>query len=106
MKSPSVLMFGWEFPPAMSGGLGVACLGLCKALAPLVDLKMIIPKSTPDFVLKNMELIGMNNLSISELKKTDTRKYYEQLGDVGRIDYSLNPYISSFDRKMLKEGYL
>ena len=28
-----VLMFGWEFPPENSGGLGTACLGLTKALA-------------------------------------------------------------------------
>jgi glycogen synthase len=27
-----VLMFGWEFPPHNSGGLGVACYGLTKAL--------------------------------------------------------------------------
>src|SRR3989344_8180245 len=25
-------MFGWEFPPFHSGGLGVACLGLTRAL--------------------------------------------------------------------------
>ncbi|RMD67127.1 glycosyltransferase family 1 protein [Candidatus Pacearchaeota archaeon] len=28
-----VLMFGWEFPPYNSGGLGTACKGLAKALA-------------------------------------------------------------------------
>lgn len=28
-----VLMFGWEFPPHNSGGLGTACFGLTKALA-------------------------------------------------------------------------
>ena len=27
-----VLMFGWEFPPYMSGGLGTACLGMTQAL--------------------------------------------------------------------------
>ncbi|MDK1032799.1 MAG: glycogen/starch synthase, partial [Planctomycetia bacterium] len=28
-----VLMLGWEFPPWISGGLGVACQGLSGALA-------------------------------------------------------------------------
>jgi len=28
-----ILMFGWEFPPFNSGGLGVACLGLTRALS-------------------------------------------------------------------------
>ena len=28
-----VLMYGWEFPPHISGGLGVACFGMTQALA-------------------------------------------------------------------------
>lgn len=32
MNSHKVLMFGWEYPPFNSGGLGVACLGLTQAL--------------------------------------------------------------------------
>ena len=28
-----VLMFGWEFPPHIAGGLGTACYGLTKGLA-------------------------------------------------------------------------
>ncbi len=28
-----ILMFGWEFPPHISGGLGTACYGMTKALA-------------------------------------------------------------------------
>jgi glycosyltransferase involved in cell wall biosynthesis len=30
---PRILMFGWEFPPFNSGGLGVACQGLTKSLS-------------------------------------------------------------------------
>lgn len=32
---PSVLTFGWEYPPAITGGLGTACRGLVTALAEL-----------------------------------------------------------------------
>lgn len=32
-KQPTVLMIGWEYPPHNSGGLGVACEGLTKALS-------------------------------------------------------------------------
>ena len=28
-----VLMFGWEFPPHIAGGLGTACYGMTKGLA-------------------------------------------------------------------------
>ncbi len=32
MIQPTILMFGWEFPPFYSGGLGIACHGLTRAL--------------------------------------------------------------------------
>lgn len=38
-------MFGWEFPPHNSGGLGTACLGLTKALAKQdVDVTFVLPQ--------------------------------------------------------------
>lgn len=42
---PKVLMFGWEFPPHNSGGLGTACLGLTRALSKkAVDVLFVLPK--------------------------------------------------------------
>lgn len=40
-----VLMLGWELPPHNSGGLGVACYQLCKALASnnQVDIEFVLP---------------------------------------------------------------
>jgi glycosyltransferase involved in cell wall biosynthesis len=47
-QSPSVLMFGWEFPPFNSGGLGVACEGMSKALVSGgVDLTFALPVKVP-----------------------------------------------------------
>jgi hypothetical protein len=42
-----VLMFGWEFPPHISGGLGTACYGLTKGLAGLDDVRVlfVVPKA-------------------------------------------------------------
>lgn len=63
MASYHVLMFGWEFPPHNSGGLGVACRGLAKALSKqghkiTFVLPEKIPVSDPDmsFVFANTEL--------------------------------------------------
>lgn len=39
-------MFGWEFPPHNSGGLGVACQGIARALKKNgVDVLFVLPKS-------------------------------------------------------------
>ena len=41
-----ILMLGWELPPHNSGGLGVACYQLCKALAKRgADIDFILPYS-------------------------------------------------------------
>jgi glycosyltransferase involved in cell wall biosynthesis len=40
-----VLMFGWEFPPHISGGLGTACYGLVKGLVHhKQDVIFVVPK--------------------------------------------------------------
>ena len=39
-----VLMFGWEFPPHISGGLGTACFGMTQALAKKgADITFVLP---------------------------------------------------------------
>ena len=44
MGRPRVLMLGWEFPPKITGGLGVACAGLAGALRSKVDLELRLPE--------------------------------------------------------------
>ena len=44
-----VLMFGWEFPPHISGGLGTACYGLTRGLAHNgVEVALVVPKAYGD----------------------------------------------------------
>ncbi len=41
-----VLMFGWEFPPHITGGLGTACFGLTKGLTKHgTEVIFVVPKS-------------------------------------------------------------
>ena len=42
-----VLMFGWEFPPHISGGLGTACFGLTKGMSTVdLDILFVVPKAS------------------------------------------------------------
>ena len=42
-----VLMFGWEFPPIQSGGLGVACQGIVEGLvADNHHVYLVLPKTS------------------------------------------------------------
>lgn len=79
-----VLMFGWEFPPHISGGLGTACHGLTKGLASLGDVEVlfIVPKAYGDEDQENVKLVGANHVPITrkEVHFADVEKkieYYE-----------------------------
>ena len=42
-----VLMFGWEFPPQISGGLGTACHGITRGLSDIdgVEIVFVVPET-------------------------------------------------------------
>ncbi|MDD4108124.1 MAG: glycosyltransferase family 4 protein, partial [Prolixibacteraceae bacterium] len=65
-----VLMFGWEFPPHISGGLGTACYGLTKGLVAQdnMDILFVVPKLFGDEEVSEIELIGANNIPVSANK--------------------------------------
>ena len=61
-----VLMFGWEFPPHILGGLGTASYGLTKGLAQQSDMEITfcIPKPHGDEDQSFMKIIGMNSTPV------------------------------------------
>lgn len=62
-----MLMFGWEFPPHISGGLGTASYGLTKGMATLEDLEVIfvVPKAWGDEDQNVVRLIGANKTPVA-----------------------------------------
>ncbi|MDR1057104.1 MAG: glycosyltransferase [Coxiellaceae bacterium] len=60
-----VLMYGWEFPPRISGGLGVACYAIVKELARKhVDLTLILPQTSPTDHIDNVNFVSCESLNI------------------------------------------
>jgi glycogen(starch) synthase len=54
-----ILMLGWELPPHNSGGLGVACLQMSKALALQgASIDFVIPYSAPHTEITHMKLLS------------------------------------------------
>ena len=61
-----VLMFGWEFPPHISGGLGTACFGLTQSLsAHKVKVLFVVPKLYGDETEKDARLINASAIRIT-----------------------------------------
>ena len=57
------LMLGWEFPPFINGGLGVACEGLVNALAPRSELSLFLPKFRNSASKKKIRIIPTHYLT-------------------------------------------
>jgi glycosyltransferase involved in cell wall biosynthesis len=89
-----VLMFGWEFPPHISGGLGTACLGLSKGFATLpdVNLTFVVPKAWGDEDQSTMNLIGANQIRVSE-RTIDYKGFSKHMSFV-EINSKIIPYSS------------
>lgn len=87
-------MFGWEFPPHISGGLGTACYGLTKGLAELnnIDVTFVVPKAFGDEDQSSLELIGANNIAIS--KKEIQFESIQKKIDYYEVNSQIIPYVS------------
>ncbi|HYD03450.1 MAG TPA: glycosyltransferase family 4 protein [Alphaproteobacteria bacterium] len=67
MSKLKVLMFGWEFPPFMSGGLGTACYGLTKGLTNKnVEVTFVIPHGPDDMRTEYVKLLIASNTNLSK----------------------------------------
>nr|WP_321405687.1 glycosyltransferase [uncultured Carboxylicivirga sp.] len=88
-----VLMFGWEFPPHISGGLGTACYGLTKGIAHIPDLDVIfvVPKAFGDEDQSTMQLVGANKVPIKH-RKLNVSEFSKTL-DYIEVSSKLVPYV-------------
>ena len=97
-----VLMFGWEFPPHISGGLGTACYGLTKGLAKLNQFGVIfiVPKVFGDEDQSVIQLIGANQVPVAQ--KEIQFEDIQQKIDYYEVDSKLIPYIGEEEFWTLK----
>lgn len=85
-----ILMLGWELPPNNSGGLGIACYQLCKALSKNdVDIEFILPYQA-DHGIDFMEVTAAQPQGVAEVIRAgiayDSYKYIREDGSVEWLD--------------------
>jgi len=92
-----VLMFGWEFPPHITGGLGTASYGLTKGMTAIDDMEVIfvVPKSWGDEDQTGVRLIGANKVPVAfkQIYFKGTRRPVEKI----EISSRIVPYIDPED---------
>lgn len=89
-----ILMLGWEFPPTISGGLGVASQGLAEAMAKKGnDVIFLLPKKNDAQVSKNLRLVDASALS-PDIDFWKERKVYTETLAETSIGSLLLPYLA------------
>ena len=88
-----VLMFGWEFPPHIAGGLGTACYGLTKGLASQgVRVLFVMPKAGGDEDQSAVRIINASDVEMMA-SWTEWEKYKENVRFM-EVGSNLVPYMS------------
>lgn len=94
-------MFGWEFPPHISGGLGTASYGLTRGLStiPDLDITFVVPKAYGDEDQTKLRIIGAGDVSLDS-------KYMKFSGLLRSLSYievnsNLIPYHSPEEYELL-----
>lgn len=87
-------MFGWEFPPHISGGLGTACYGLTKGLAAFddIDLTFVVPKVYGNENKVKMKLIGASDVILSH--KVLLKQKLLEMKELNDFDQKISSYIT------------
>ena len=97
-----VLMFGWEFPPHIAGGLGTACYGIVKGLAANgVDTIFVMPSASGDEDQSAARIINASDVAVDTVS-TSVDEFLDRVKFV-HIGSNMIPYANPEEFSSLVE---
>ncbi|ATA72837.1 4-alpha-glucanotransferase [Capnocytophaga sp. H4358] len=103
--SVKVLMFGWEFPPHISGGLGTACYGITKGLAKHnVNVLFVMPKAGGDEDSSVAQIINASDVEMLQ-NMENIEEFWKNINFM-EIGSNLVPYLDPETFAREREAYL
>jgi glycosyltransferase involved in cell wall biosynthesis len=85
-------MFGWEFPPHISGGLGTACFGLTKGLAKhKVDVIFVVPRAYGDEDQQAVRIVNASDVPF-DFNDTEYKEFWNRVKYM-EIGSNIIPYV-------------
>ena len=97
-----VLMFGWEFPPHIAGGLGTACEGIVKGLAHNgVETLFVMPSASGDEDQSATTIINASDVAVDSECST-VNEFLDKVKFI-HIDSNLVPYVNPDEFETLVE---
>lgn len=98
-----VLMFGWEFPPHIAGGLGTACYGMTKGLAANgVEVLFVMPSASGDEDQSAVRILNASDTPILEDTSADINEYLDKV-QFFRVGTNMIPYADPEDFSRIVE---
>lgn len=98
-------MFGWEFPPHVSGGLGTACFGITKALVGLGHkISFVVPGWPGEALPSHVELISAPVIPVRG-EDIGALDIFAGL-DIRLIKSSLSPYLDAGKYERSRERWM
>ncbi len=98
-------MFGWEFPPHVSGGLGTACFGLTKALVGLGHkISFVVPQRLDEAPSpSHVDLISAPAIPVRG-EEIGAMGIFSGL-DIRLINSALRPYVNDSEYERLRQQH-
>jgi glycosyltransferase involved in cell wall biosynthesis len=103
-----VLMFGWEFPPHIAGGLGTACEGIVKGLAHNgVETLFVMPSASGDEDQSATTILNASDVEVQNVSST-VEEFINKVKFM-YVDSNIVPYVDPDEyyeaiEKMRAEG--
>ena len=87
-----VLMFGWEFPPHIAGGLGTACKGIVEGLAHNgVETLFVMPSAIGDEDQSCTRIINASDVAVQNVSET-VDEFLNKVKFI-HVDSNIVPYV-------------
>ncbi len=87
-----VLMFGWEFPPHIAGGLGTACEGIVKGLAHNgVETLFVMPSASGDEDQSCATILNASDVAVQHVSDT-VEEFLDKVKFIN-VDSNIVPYV-------------
>ncbi len=97
-----VLMFGWEFPPHITGGLGTACFGLTRGLAKKdVEVIFVVPRAFGDEDKSAIRLVAAEDIDVSHTN-VEMEEFWRKIHYL-EISSNIIPYVDPEEYQKLIE---
>ena len=98
-----VLMFGWEFPPHIAGGLGTACYGIVKGLAHSgVQTMFVMPSASGDEDRSAADIINASEIPVDVSSTMNVDDFLDKVQFV-HIGTNMVPYLDPAEFHSLVE---